>query len=125
MSDHAKVSGPLFDGTAVTAVQQAQVAIEDAIAARGVQLVRQRLSSVLQHPSGRYERSIRVDRQQDDRMVTDGGMVYGPWLEGTSSRNNTTRFKGYRTFRQTVQVLDQMVPDIAQRELPKYLGRMS
>ena len=40
-------------------------------------------------------------------VITDGGVVYGPWLEGTSSRNKTTHFKGYMSFRKTKQWLQK------------------
>ena len=38
-----------------------------------------------------------VSATQTDVVQTNA--VYGPWIEGTGSRNRTTRFKGYRTFR--------------------------
>jgi hypothetical protein len=37
--------------------------------------------------------------------IDDGGVEYGPWLEGTDSRNQSTRFKGYHMFRKTATQL--------------------
>lgn len=38
--------------------------------------------------------------------IMDNNAVYGPWLEGTSSRNLTTRFKGYASFRKVQQWME-------------------
>jgi hypothetical protein len=35
-----------------------------------------------------------------------------PWIEGIGSRNRTTRFKGYHTFRMTGQTLRRQLPQI-------------
>lgn len=59
------------------------------------------LDSVLQNPTGVYVSKIR-DQAINPYLhsVNDSAMVYGPWLEGTGSRNYpVTRFKGYHTFR--------------------------
>ncbi|MGV9803926.1 hypothetical protein ACWDTP_38425, partial [Mycobacterium sp. NPDC003449] len=57
--------------------------------------------------------------------VNDGGVVYGPWLEGTGSRNApVTRFRGYATFRRVKAMIDRRAPGIAQRLLRRYIGRM-
>ena len=119
------LSGPVFDGRARKAVDEFVVDAEDAVAQEGVNLVKQRLGQVLRHPTGYYESRIVSDRQRDDAQVTDQGVVYGPWLEGTGSRNTTSRFKGYRTFRLTTQELQAAAHDIAARRLPPYLDRMN
>lgn len=120
-----KVSGPLFDGTADDVMAAFATDVEETIAQQGVNDIRAELHSVLQHPTGRYERNIQTERQADDYVITDGGIVYGPWLEGVSSRNNRSRFKGYSTFRRITQRLDAKAADIAEAVLAKYLGRLS
>jgi len=50
--------------------------------------------------------------------IHDSGVVYGPWLEGTSSRNQTTRFKGYASFRRVKQWLEK---GIASRVMKKHV----
>lgn len=120
-----QVRGPLFDGRAVAALDDYLDAAEDEVAQRGVNLVKQRLGQVLRNPTGFYESRITTDRQRDDVQVTDRGVVYGPWLEGTSSRNQSTRFKGYRTFRLTTQQLQEQADNIAQQVLPPFLRRMN
>jgi hypothetical protein len=57
--------------------------------------------------------------------VTDSGVIYGPWLEGTGSRNRTTRFKGYATFRKAAQELDRRAFRIAAAMLDRYVRRMN
>lgn len=59
------------------------------------------LHKVLQHPTGYYESQIRYVRDSlDSYRVDDNGVIYGPWLEGTGSRNSpVTAFPGYHTFR--------------------------
>ena len=42
--------------------------------------------------------------------VHDSGIVYGPWLEGVSRRNEATPFKGYAMFRKVQQELERKAP---------------
>jgi len=46
-------------------------------------------------------------------LITDNGVVYGPWLEGESSRNAATRFKGYHAFRKVRDWLEANIHNIA------------
>lgn len=61
---------------------------------------------------------------RDDREG-GGPSVYGPWLEGVSSRNQTTRFKGYAMFRKTKQKLQGMARTILLKHVRKALARLS
>jgi len=101
------------------------VEINDAIAIEGVHRVKARLGQVLQNPTGYYESNISVDRRTTYRGVTDSGVVYGGWLEGVSSRNATSRFKGYRTFRIVKQGLAQDKNQIAEPIVRKFIQEMS
>lgn len=51
--------------------------------------------------TGHYRRNLQTRMNSGFGIISDGGVIYGPWLEGTSSRNQTTRFKGYAAFRRT------------------------
>lgn len=120
------LSGPIFDGRAAKALDDFLTEAEDVVADEGVNRVRARLGQVLRNPTGAYSSRVTTDLQQDDRVVTDARSIKGPWLEGTSSRNRTTRFKGYRTFRAIGQDLQDDAARIAEREvLPKFLQRMN
>lgn len=103
----ATLRGPLFDGRAERAAQRLCDALEEDIAQRGVHMVLDALHEVLKHPTGRYESRVRAEPYGFGQRVGDSGMVYGPWLEGTGSRNKTTRFKGYSTFRKVRDQLDR------------------
>lgn len=117
-------SGPLFNGEAAKAVEDFQVAAENAVGDYVVNEIQSELGQVLKNPTGYYKSKIVTNRQADDSLVSDSGVVYGPWLEGVGSRNKSTRFKGYATFRRVTQRLKEQSGPIAERVLPKYLRRM-
>ena len=103
-----KASGPLFDGTASVLVQRYTREGGEAVARWGEQEVQRVLEQVLRNPTGYYQSQVRVNRVSNDSFaITDGGVVYGPWLEGTSRRNAETRFKGYGTFRRVAKRVEQ------------------
>jgi hypothetical protein len=113
--------GPLFDGRTAAALNKYHDEVSLRIAEEGEKLIRQRLKVVLQHPTGYYESRISVDRAGDGYRVSDGGVIYGPWLEGTGSRNSpVTRFPGYATFRRTKPLVDKRAREIAVRLLARY-----
>jgi hypothetical protein len=101
------VSGPLFAAGNSDLPADFLEEFETEYGKEGVRRVRANLKVKLKNPTGKYSRGIRTDRSSGTNVVTDNRAVYGPWLEGTSSRNRTTRFKGYRTFRLTTQQLDR------------------
>lgn len=95
-----KLKGTIFNAAkSGAAAQRVVIGMNDLLAQEGVNRVKDRLGQVLQNPTGYYESRIQVDRRSQYRGISDGGVVYGGWLEGVDSRNKTTRFKGYRTFR--------------------------
>lgn len=124
MSVTVKNSGPLFNGEAQAAVEAFTDEAEEAVADYAVNEIQNELGHVLKHPTGYYKSKIQTNRQSDNNLVTDGDVVYGPWLEGVSSRNKSTRFKGYATFRRVTQRIANEVGPVAERVLPKYLRKM-
>jgi len=116
--------GPLFDGSADRLAAQMCIEIEQRVAEAGVGIVGGILKQVLRNPTGRYESGIASEPGGGDMRVTDGGIVYGPWLEGTSRRNRETRFKGYATFRRATQILQDSAEAIAQPIVDDYVRRM-
>ena len=100
--------------------------IKEDVADYGVFLVLMRLSQVLREPTGYYESRIKKERQTGDNwFITDSGVVYGPWLEGTGSRNLISRFKGYRTFQITRRELDQKKVQVAQPAVDRFVREMN
>lgn len=129
MADEVRVlaTGPLFDGRAARSVARFVDDARDTIAARGEDLVLAQLGMVLRHPTGYYEGEITTDRVTPDTdRVSDGGVVYGPWLEGVGSRNSpVTRFPGYGHWRRVKQQIADEAPGIAQQLLQvRYLPEM-
>ncbi len=124
MSTQIKSSGPLFNGEAQQAISDFQNDAEDTIADFAVNEIQAELGRVLKNPTGYYKSKIVTNRQSDDSIVNDSGVVYGPWLEGVGSRNKRTRFKGYATFRRVTQRINAQAASVAEKVLPKYLGRL-
>lgn len=114
--------GPIFIPGYPEMVTRAGVThAEEEIAQEGARMVRTNLNSVLRHQTGYYRSHVRAHGSE----VSDGRIVYGPWLEGVGSRNRTTRFKGYFTFRRTTQQLQAASALIADHALAPYIRRLS
>ena len=108
--------GTLFRPNAPQVVAADMEDWQKRIGLAGQRIIRTRLDRVLQHPTGHYKSRIDyrvVTRNLGGALVElhDSGVIYGPWLEGVSSRNHQTRFKGYSTFRKAVQDLQKMSED--------------
>lgn len=69
----------------------------------GADWIDERLNQVLRRQTPYYRLQVATRSTPPGWTITDGGVVYGPWLEGVSRRNQTTRFRGYRTFRTIAQ----------------------
>lgn len=117
---HATLTGWVGDPhKADTVMGQLDRDIVTAVSSHVLEGIHHRLDARIKNPTPYYETQIRVDRVADDEaVVNDTGVVYGPWLEGTSSRNQTTRFKGYHAFREaeaeTTTRIDEIVaPHVA------------
>lgn len=124
MGVEVKMTGPMFDGTATKVVGEFLADATQTVGDYTVNKIQDRLSHVLRHPTGYYRSRIQTDRSSSGVNVTDGNVVYGPWLEGVGSRNKRSRFKGYHTFRMVAQGIEAKAAEVAEKELPKYLGRM-
>lgn len=71
----------------------------------GTDWIDERLNQVLRTQTPYYRLQIEAHQVPHGWAITDGGVVYGPWLEGVSRRNMSSRFKGYHTFRYARQRL--------------------
>lgn len=76
-----------------------------------------------QQVSRTYTMPIVVGDPATDTIVTTELAMYGPWLEGTGSRNMTTRFKGYHGYRLAAGELDAEAEAIADAELQPFIQR--
>lgn len=86
--------------------------------------IRKRLRSVLKNPTGHYESRVMTSTQSNGVVLTDGGVIYGPWLEGVSSRNNSSRFKGYHTFRMVLQDMTKRADEIAENTIAEAVRKL-
>lgn len=107
MAKDVDVSGPWFDARAGRAIREYTDYAEKHVAHKAAEKVKQNLHGVIKNPTGYYESQITERPDGEGWSAGDGGVVYGPWLEGTGSRNAPkTRFRGYSTFRKTGQEVD-------------------
>lgn len=109
-----ETTGPVFDGRLAAALEKAERLSEEAVGVAGVNRIKQRMGTNFKNPSGFYESQVQTDRAIEHLEVTDGGVVYGPWLEGVDSRNVSSRFKGYSLWRRTRKELQPMAGKIAE-----------
>jgi hypothetical protein len=113
-------SGALFDGSWKSILNNGIIAAKEAIADNAIKVIKSNLDDVLIQNTGNYMSTIHSQGETDDLVVTDG-TVYGPWLEGVGSRNLSTRFKGYWTFRQSTEELKNSSGEIANAAIEPYI----
>lgn len=118
------LSGPVFDGRAQQAVDDFLDAAKSEVAAQASAEVHLILDQSIRNPTPYYETQITVERMQNDRVVHDRGIVYGPWLEGVSYRNQITSFKGYHAFRDATRRMQQKASPLVAVVLHRFLPRM-
>jgi len=120
-------SGPVFDGRATAAMFRWLDKAKKDVAERGVDVLMERALKMDKtgRSTGHYAGTFRTRMTTyNDQIVDDGGIVYGPWLEGESKRNSSTRFKGYHQFRRTRAQLRKEAKDIAQGSLDQFIVQM-
>lgn len=116
----------IFDRARTKAAGKRMVtAANELIAVEAYHRIHARLANVLQHPTGFYQSRIAIQRGTVGRTVWDSRVVYGGWLDGVDSRNKTTRFKGYRTFRLVKQQIDRDKARIVQPAIDKWIRELN
>ena len=112
-------SGPLVDGRLEKAIADGLEEGEQTLLQRGWIDVRTTLNLVLQHQTPFYRTQIMITSNR----ITDNDVIYGPWLEGTGSRNfPSTRFRGYATFRKVAQRLNREAAGVVERAIARRIG---
>jgi hypothetical protein len=94
------------------------------VTGHGVVVVRDQFV-VFKHPTGYYESRTVADVSSEPFKVWDSNVVYGPWLEGTGRRNQTTRFKGYHSFRKATQTIQRDVPRVVAPVLARVVAQLN
>jgi hypothetical protein len=123
----ANITGPIGDGRADRALQDWSVNVAAALGKEGVDLLRAFPMNKTGRAHGGFQANLNVLQQGPVARIKGPmikGVVWSPWLEGTSKRNQSTRFKGYHLFRLTRQKLQERAPQIGQDELDKVMPRI-
>ena len=139
ISTKVETTGPLFRGTAPHILRQVTQSAVEELAEKGESFLL--LRQLRPRPSGAYKSAQEAGKYKSvgtyakniqskagnlNVIVTDGGKVlYGPWLEGEGSRNKSSRFKGYFSFRKAKQLVDKQVDGTMQKHLNKFTRRMN
>lgn len=125
-TQHVKLRGPLFTGDHGRAASlECARELTDRVVRYANEAVHVNLHTSIRHPTPYYETQINIlERGIADRSVNDRGVIYGPWLEGTSSRNQSTRFKGYASFRRATQQTRGALNSLSGAIIKKYVTRM-
>jgi hypothetical protein len=125
------VSGPLFDGTAEHAVHEFLDRVKADLAQEGQRRIRARAGTMDRSGrggTGRAAEGVKIRGAGRGDQVISGGIRQGeyawPWLEGTSRRNTTTRFRGYHAFRKTRLELRKGADEVLQRNLAELVAEM-
>jgi len=134
----AEATGPIFESKVGHTMRRA---VEDAVTElveRGEQLLHQKLrrgpagvflstaeAAPGQASTGNYLRNIEGITDNLSGLIHDNEVVYGPWLEGTGSRNAPrTSFKGYASFRKTADQLEKEASNILQRHVKRLKAKI-
>lgn len=124
MADDLVLRGVWTDEAAIDR-ETGRIALEcqQEVAAQGRANVQRILDADVRNPTPYYETKIRVERAALDMVVNDSKVRYGPWLEGTSDRNESTSFKGYHAFRRARQQLEAQVPQLTDAVVRRHTDR--
>lgn len=118
-------SGPLADGAAQKAVDAWTENTSQALADVGVEMLRAFPMNKSGRAKGGFRQELNAVRKSPSLVTVAGPMIAGktwtPWLEGTSTRNEGSKFKGYHLFRKTRLALSKVAPAIGQAELDKLM----
>jgi len=118
-------SGPFFDGRADKAAQDASDDIARVVSTLGAAEVRAIENVTFKKQTPFYRVHVQAKVDPPGWKIWDQGIVYGPWLEGTGSRNRTTRFKGYMIFRRVTQRMNARAAIIGDGVVARFMGRMN
>ncbi|CAL9351800.1 hypothetical protein SUDANB1_00475 [Streptomyces sp. enrichment culture] len=126
MSVDITFEGPLFDGRAARAMDEACDDARQDISSYAEERVLVGTSGSFKTRTPYYETRIETTNVSSEvDLVHDNGVIYGPWLEGVGSRNYpATRFKGYGHWRLAKQAVVRRSPDIADAAVRRHLPEM-
>ena len=127
--DLVQLSGPLFDANVPRIVDDWIEGAFDGVANLAQQVAVEELDKVLKTQTPFYTTQVKATARSNraasaDVVLDDSGVVYGPWLAGTGSRNATTRFKGYNHWRRTAQRLQTEAAETVVKIVPSLVRKL-
>lgn len=126
MATRVSFNGAFFDHRGEHDLDEYGRAVLDTLSRQGYAIVMTNLNRSIKHPTPYYETQVRIeDRPPWAKSINDRGIIYGPWLEGTSPRNITTRFKGYASFRRAGQQLEREKVGLIRWETERVVARLN
>ena len=118
-------AGPLLDGGAQEMVDAWVESTSQALAVAGEEMLRAFPMDKSGRAKGGFQQHLQAVRKSPSQVTVAGpqikGVVWAPWLEGTSQRNEGNKFRGYHLFRKTRLALSKVAPQIGQAELDKLM----
>lgn len=122
---HVRYSGPFFDAARRNIVIRKMCErINTVLTNLAYNRVHEILRKDLKHPTGFYQSNITRETKDSRGRVHDNNVIYGPWLEGVSSRNRETRFKGYHAFRRANQSVERRAAKLSEPIVAKALKEL-
>ncbi len=125
MSYDVIVSGPMFNGVAQEHVDVMLDEILQEVGDYALYQWRMNLEDSWREATGAYLAQTNLAHRENSLVTNDHGSLYGPWLEGTGSRNPETRFKGYAAARRATQTVQRKTKQLGQPYVDKWVARIN
>ena len=120
----ATTTGPLFNGSLQRNLHMAVDEAEQEIATIGADHLRGDLGAPpFKNATGWYKSHITPKKIGPFWAIQDSGVIYGPWLAGTSRRNRISRFKGYQHWRRLTAFVHRIAKPTTDRIVARAIRR--
>ena len=125
-----KIKGPLFDGAPSDVVRAALEDVTESVAHQGSSIIKakaQKFNKSGRGGTGAAANSVTYRTKSLTAIVegkSEKGVVWWPWLEGTSKRNESTRFRGYHAFRLATNIMRKRMRSEAEKAVAEACERL-
>lgn len=126
ISAYVTVAGPLMEGRGPQILQRFFDDATKLVAEHGRDELKKRATGKPRHPTGAFAGAITIKPFKKGKTIIADypEVLYGPWLEGVSTRNASTGFAGYRMFKLTRGRLRKQVGELVQGLLDKAVAEL-
>lgn len=125
MSATISESGAFFSGDPAGEMHKAADEWTQTLATTGAADIRATQNTTFRTQTPHARLQTEAKPEAPGWMIWDQRLIYGPWLEGTGSRNKTTRFKGYGIWRAAATRITARAVNIGQPIVARFVGRMN